>query len=314
MRYLYILLTIILLAGCSSNYIQEKHNLMGTDVSIIIESKNKYPMEQAFQEFEAIDSLMSSYKEDSQLSTLNKNKILENPDQRLVYVIDKSIYYSILTNGSFDITVQPILRLYETSFKETNNPPEEEQIKTTLKQVNYKNIFSSKEKIILDQGEITLGGIAKGFAIDQAANKLKQLKVNSALINAGGDIRVIGNKQGNPFKIALANPDNTEEYITILNLNNISVATSGNYERYFNENKSIHHIIDPKTGKSANQLISVTVIAPYAIDADALATSVFVLGKDKGLELIESIDWAEALIITNQREIIKSEGFNRYED
>lgn len=309
-----ILLMILILSGCGSTYIQEKQDLMDTDVMIILQSKDSYPMELAFEEFRNVEGLMSEFKEGSQVYLLNRNKSLNNPDPSLVYVINKAVYYSAITNGSFDITVQPVLELYKKSFSKYKKPPSDKELREALRYVGYSNIMASKEAIKIPAGyKITLGGIAKGFAVDSAANILKSMRVGSALINAGGDIRVVGSKNHEGFKVAIANPDNTSDFITILNLKNISVATSGNYERYFDPDKKAHHIIDPHTGKSAQGLISVTVIAPFAIDADALATSVFVLGEEKGLKLIESIDWAEALIITENRNIIRSSGFSKYE-
>jgi len=123
-------------------------------------------------------------------------------------------------------------------------------------------------------------------------------------------MRAIGNKGEENWQIALQNPRNKNEFLTVIPLNNTAVATSGDYERYFDDSKKFHHIVNPKTGYSALELMSVTIITEKAIDADALATSVFVMGKEKGLELIESLDNVEGLIITQEKEIIKSNGFS----
>ena len=124
-------------------------------------------------------------------------------------------------------------------------------------------------------------------------------------------MRAVGKKPNNNWQIALENPRNKQEYITILNINNKAIATSGDYERYFDPEKKFHHIINPNTGYSATELISVTIITDKTIDADALATAVFVLGKDKGLKLVNTLNNVEALIITNDRDIIKSSDFNK---
>jgi len=156
-----------------------------------------------------------------------------------------------------------------------------------------------------------LGGIAKGYAVDRAIEILKEKGIKNALVNAGGDMQTIGKKYGNmQWGIALANPRNTNEFITAFPISNKAIVTSGDYERFFDENKSFHHIVDPNTGYSATELISVTILADNAFDADAISTAVFVLGKEKGLDLIESLNNTEALIITNNKEIFTSSGLS----
>jgi thiamine biosynthesis lipoprotein len=225
--------------------------------------------------------------------------------------IGAGIYYGELSNGSFDITVQPILDLYKYSFENFGRPPKEEDIKDTLDLVDYRYVLIKDDLIILRKEgmKVTLGGIAKGYAIDRAVDVLKRYEIKHALVNAGGDMRAIGSKGDEDWRIALQNPRNKDEYITIIPLDNKAVATSGDYERYYDENKSFHHIVDPRTGYSAAELISVTIVADKAMDADAIATSVYVLGKEKGMELIERLDGVEGLAITKDKEIVRSSGF-----
>ena len=142
---------------------------------------------------------------------------------------------------------------------------------------------------------------------------IQEAGVESALINAGGDIVSLGVKDdGEMWNISLENPDNTDESIASFNFAGKAVATSGNYYRYFDPDKEVHHIIDPKTGFSADKCISVTVIAETCTEADALATSVFVMGSQDGLKLVESLDNVEALIIDSERNIYKSSGLSKY--
>ena len=207
--------------------------------------------------------------------------------------------------------MQPILDLYTHTFQELNRSPTDNEIKETLKTVGYENIFiKNKYAELKPNTKITLGGIAKGYIIDKAIEVLKNNNINHALVNAGGDMRAIGNKGKDNWQIALQNPRDKKDSITTIQLNNKAVATSGDYERYFDDNFKFHHIVDPRTGYSATELISVTILTDKAIDADALATSVFVLGKEKGLELIENLENTEGLIITSEKEIIKSSGFD----
>jgi thiamine biosynthesis lipoprotein len=300
--------------------VTETRELMGTIVQITVydrsASRAKDAIRNAFREMEKVDELMSTYKEESEVSRLNRNGYLKGPSQELVYVIKRALYYSRLSNGSFDITVQPLLTLYARSFKERGKGPSEEELKAALSLVGYRGIVIEGDEIRLEKkgAMITLGGIAKGYAIDRAVEALERSGIESALVNAGGDIRTVGVKpDGEKWHIALRNPRDEDEYITIIDVSGKAVATSGDYERYFDENKKVHHIINPKTGRSATELISVTIITEKAIDADALATSVFVLGPEKGLQLIESLNQVEGLLITSDRRIIRSNGFNRFE-
>ncbi|MDP7141140.1 MAG: FAD:protein FMN transferase [Candidatus Woesearchaeota archaeon] len=310
-----IILLLLITTGCvQETNLTKTRELMGTIVSITVIDKDTVKASQsidlAFTEIERINSLMSHYNNQTQVGILNNEGILKNPDTELINILRQSEYYSALSNGAFDITVQPLLELYTNSFQKTGKPPSEKEIKTTLSLVNYQDILIEETSISFDKTgmRITLGGIAKGYAVDKAIGVLKANNIDSALINAGGDIRAIGNKGKEDWSIALRNPRDEQDYITIINLNNKAVATSGDYERYFVD-KSQHHIINPKTGKSALDLISVTILAEKAVDADALATSVFVLGADKGLALIESLSGVEGLLITEEKEVIKSKGF-----
>lgn len=316
-----LLLGLLLISGCAEQLVETKQTeeRMGTTVTItVIDSdveKAESAIEHAFLEIEKIEELMSLYIENSSVSVLNKEGILEDAHIDLIYTIKKAQYYSYLSDGAFDITVQPILDLYTTSFDVNKRAPSDEEINAALGLVDYKNVIVEDEEIRFGKKgmAITLGGIAKGYAIDRAVEILELNGVKHALVNAGGDMRAIGKKSGSEeWQIALQNPRNAEEYITIIKLNNKSVATSGDYERYFEPTKKFHHIVNPKTGYSATELISVTIIAEKAIDADALATSVFVMGPEEGMELIEQLENVEGLLITKDREILKSSGFEEF--
>jgi thiamine biosynthesis lipoprotein len=162
--------------------------------------------------------------------------------------------------------------------------------------------------------KIALGGIAKGYAVDQAVEVLTSEGIASCFVDAGGDGRYVGTKpDGNMWTVGLQNPDKQGDFITVMYLKDMAVATSGNYERYFSDAAKVSHISDPRTGYSVNELISATVIAETTMDADALATTVFVLGEEEGLQLIESLDGVECLIITSDKRILRSEGFVEYE-
>jgi FAD:protein FMN transferase len=270
---------------------------------------------EAFNKIKEIESELNVYNDDSELSKLNRNKILESPSEDLKSNIDRSLYYSKLSNGAFDITVQPILELFKKTFSEKNSSPSSEMIKKELRKVDYRRIITKNNEIkIGDDQSITLGGVAKGYAVEKAVEILKNHKITIALVDASGNMRALGKKPGGVWNIAMRDPRNKNKYIMIIPLNNNAVSTSGDYERYFDDKMKYHHIINPKTGYSATELISVTIVTDNAFDADALSTAVFVLGKEKGMKLIESLPDVEGLIITSDREILLSSGFKEKKD
>lgn len=321
LHYAFTLQLIMLTAGCSPQMVQikktEEH--MGTLVSITLfvpkDQSSKQAVDAAFSEISRIDSLLSHYKEDSEVSRLNREKHIKDPSNDLRINIERSVYYGKLSSGAFDITVQPILDLYEESFKKRGRAPTDEEINRVRQRVDFLRIKMEERGISIggDQ-KITLGGIAKGYAVDRAIEVLQSKGIEHALVDAGGDIRAVGKKAGaSEWIIALRNPRNRNDFITRLRVKDRAVVTSGDYERYFDDEKTFHHIVHPKTGYSATELISATIIAEKAFDADAISTSVFVLGKKKGLELIESLDNVEGLLITREKEIVRSSRFQEYE-
>ncbi|MFH1510672.1 MAG: FAD:protein FMN transferase [Candidatus Woesearchaeota archaeon] len=316
MKKLAILIIILLLPACKimTYKAEQTRELMGTTVTVVVlhedENTAREGIRRAFRAMQSVNDEMGPYGTTSLVSELNKNKIIAKPTSSMSFVLQKSLEYSEVSNGAFDITVQPVLDLYTKTFKE-NRTPTQEEIDTAMKSVGYKKVIIEENAVTIEENmSITLGAIAKGYAVDEAIEALQQTGIKRAMVNAGGDIRAIGTKEGDQkWQVALQNPRNKTELITIIELENMSVATSGDYERYFDENKTYHHIINPKTGHSATELISVTVIAPKAVDADSLATTVFVLGREKGIELVERLPNVEALIITKDREIIRSSRF-----
>lgn len=318
---LLVLVVAVAASGCINTHrIEDTMVSMNTDVTITVMHPDVAEADRAigcaFSEIYGIEHLMSCTEEGSEVTRLNKNGSLPDASADLLYVVTKSVGYSELTNGSFDITVLPVINLWKGRMR-AGSPPTDDEINETLELVNYKNITIGNGSISFSQGSmgITLGGIAKGYAIDRAIEVLKEHHIEHALVNAGGDIRAMGSRSGDePWNVALRNPKNRTEYITVLNLRDMSVATSGNYERYFSEEARASHIVDPKTGYATDELLSVTIIAESAIDADALATAVFVLGAADGMELVERMGGIEGLIITPDRRILRSSGFGEFED
>lgn len=299
----------------------DSRSIMDTTVTIAIydfsEEHAVQTVDKAFGRVGDVDDVMSSYKNDSQTSILNEGSRLEGASPDLIYVIERSRYYSTISDGAFDITIMPVLDLWTSKFSPggTYQPPTQEEIDTTLELVDYSMITIEDGNISMEPGmKIALGGIAKGYAVDQAIGSLTSEDITSCFVDAGGDGRYIGTKpDGTMWTVGLQNPDKQGDFITVMQLEDMAVATSGNYERYFSDAAKVSHISDPRTGYSVNELISATVIAETAMDADALATTVFVLGEKEGMELIETLDGVECLMITSDKRIIRSNGFAEYE-
>jgi FAD:protein FMN transferase len=323
--YLIVILIIfsIFIFGCETNNIEIKEysstkEMMNTFVTITVYSNNEEKANSvinlAFEEIKIIEKKLSIFDNNSEIYKLNENKFLITNDFDIRYIINESINYYHLTNKAFDITVQPILELYSESFRINNSPPSDIQIQELLEKIGANNILIKDNGIYFlnDKIKITLGGIAKGYAVDKAVLKLKENNISSGIVNLGGDLFSFGKKpDGNEFIIALQNPRNKEDYIAKFNISNKAVTTSGDYEKYFDDEKKSHHILNPITGKSALGVISATVISDSAIKSDALSTAIFVLGHKKGIELINSLENTEALIITTDKELFYSDNFPR---
>jgi len=208
-----------------------------------------------------------------------------------------------LTQGTFDISIRPLMEVWEDF--ETEEIPVEKSIRDALKLVNYADIKINNEKLELKPGmKLDLSGIAKGYAVDRAIEVLEAFGVTAALVNAGGDIRVMGDRV---WKIGIKNPRGAG-IVRTLSLKNESVATSGNYEKYFIKNGvRYHHILDPKAGYPARECVSVTVLTEKCSFADALATGVFILGSEKGRDLLENLGVKGVIIREKEGELILKE-------
>ncbi len=317
-----ILTSLILSGGCSAKDLdkfQLTREMMGTFISVSVyaddEEFAQSAINSAFVEMERIEYIASIYSEDSEATFLNNNGYIDNPSAELYEMITEAKNYTEFTEGAFDITVQPILELWQSGLWEEEESEQGKRVNETLALVGSDMISVDVNRIEFERKgmKITLGGIAKGYAVDKAIKVLEDKGIKHALVNAGGDIRAIGKKpDGSFWTVALQNPDNKDEEIEVFKISDIAITTSGNYERYFNPDKDVHHITDPRTGYSANKCISATVISNSGMDADALSTSIFVLGPEKGLELVNKLDGVETLIIDNNRNIFRSKGLEKY--
>lgn len=228
-------------------------------------------------------------------------------------LIQKGLFYTKLTQGVFNICIAPLSNLWD--FIDIKKVPDENKIKSALTHIDYNNITVNTNTYIFKDKEMgmDLGAIAKGYIADRMKEYLISQGIKSALIDLGGNILLVGAKpDGTDFKIGIQKPfESHNEVIAIMNLKDVSVVSSGIYERYFIENEQIyHHILDTSNGYPCNnELISVTILSKYSVDGDALSTSAFALGLEKGIELINSIPDTYAVFITSDYQLHYSDGF-----
>lgn len=272
-------------------------------------------LDKAYQEMGRLESLLSRHQPASEVARINLAAGREPVSVSLLtlLLVDQALEFGELTGGAFDITVAPLLNLWQFAGDGRQVPPEE-SLQAALKLVDFRAVAVDRatRSVALRQSGagIDLGGIAKGFIVDRAADVLRASGITSASVDAGGDIRLIGAKpDGRPWRIGVRHPREQRGIIAVLELENCAVVTSGDYERYFLlEGVRYHHLLDPATGRPARGLASVTVVAPEATTADALSTAVFVLGRERGLSLIESLPGIEALVVTEELEVVYSSG------
>lgn len=286
-------------------------------------------IEAAFAEIKKTEKLMNYHKSDSEISELNRDGFARavKVSKPTYEVIEKSVKFSKLSGGAFDITIGPLVDLWHSA-EEANSLPTDAELRRVHSNVGY-------DKLILDANEtsirfaakemrVDLGGIAKGYAIDKAVEAMRKGGAAGGMVDIGGEIRCFGSPPGsqNAWRIGLQDPVannvmNAGKPIFVLRLTDSAVATSGYYHRFVTiGGKKYSHIVDPESGQSSESLASVTIICPNAADADALATAVSVMGKEKGLALIETIPETEAILITSPPgyKVIKTSGAEKFID
>ncbi|TKB09967.1 FAD:protein FMN transferase [Desulforhopalus sp. IMCC35007] len=288
---------------------------MGTFVAMTAIHSSQDEAEQAiglaFEEIDRLNAMLTHYEKTSAVGSFNASGKLEHAPVEVVELIGRSLYYNRETQGAFDITVKPLIDLYKNSFA-VDHKPSDSEIDLVLKRVGTENMRYDAGSIVFTKSDmgITLDGIAKGFIVDKASEVLKANGVSNHLINAGGDIRTSGKAaQGKAWTVAVQDPSKKNEYPDIITMQDGAIATSGNYEIYYDKEKLFHHIVNGQTGHSPHLSSSVSVVAPTVMDADALATSVFVMGPAAGVAFINGQPDTECFIIDKDGKNIKSAGW-----
>lgn len=278
---------------------------MGTFVNITVLNSSKdraeAAIEKAYQEMGRLIPLLSRFEPNSPVSFLNREGYLKDAPPELCQVLQASSHYSTISNGAFDITVLPILDLFEQSFSATGLPPSFDTIEQAGVLVGSHQLQRKGKSIFFAQPGmgVTLDSIAKGFIVDRIMVVLRMQGIDHALVNAGGDIAVLGGK-GNktPWRIAIQDPQQQSKSIDVLSLHTGAIATSGNYEVFFDQEKLYHHLISPHLTRPANDHLSVSVQATSVMEADALATAIFVMGTESGKEFLNTQRSIEGLIVS----------------
>jgi len=313
---------LLLQSGCSSKKLYKKSALlMGTFVEIqVVASKGSLKtyldslIKKGFDEARRVDRKFSSYSLDSELSYLNDTAGIDpyQASEEFIFLLDRSSKFYQLTENAFDISIKPLEGMWERASK-ANKLPTDTEIKETLEFVGMNKVSIDKEdnKVILPEGmQLDFGGIAKGYAVDRVIETLKKQGITNAIVNAGGDIYCLGSgSEEIGWHIGIQHPRKNDEYIATLLVKNRAIATSGDYQRFYViEDEKVSHIIDPRTGMPvADVPTSVTVLASDCTTADALATAIFVLGPEEGLELLNRLDDVEGVIISKGLETLNVE-------
>ncbi|MDZ7697803.1 MAG: FAD:protein FMN transferase [Deltaproteobacteria bacterium] len=290
---------------------------MGTFVSITIlhpsRDQAEAAMGEAFEEIDRLTGIMSRFDSRTALAQLNTEGVLKDIPPEVAAVITQSMRYHKVSGGAFDISIKPVVDLFKARFAEgSHTPPSNAELKKALALVDADRIHYGNGIIRFEKPGmgITLDGIAKGYIVDQVSAVLARHEMKNHLVNAGGDIRTMGHaKDKKPWTIAIQDPQKKRHYPDMIHMTDGAIATSGNYEIYFDREKMFHHIVNPRTGLSPSASISVSVRADRAMDADALSTSVFVMGPAQGTRFINSLPRCESLILNKGREQFPSTGW-----
>jgi len=308
----------ILLLSCSSpqeRLYKETRDSMYTIVSITVSAsspdKAKKAVNEAFKELDRLEKLLNYYSEESEITAINKKAGIEpvTVSPETFDIISKAVFVSEKTEGAFDITMGPVIALWDFYNAVL---PDAASIKEKLKWIGYTNILLNKEKstvFLKKKGfEINLGGIIKGYAADKAVEILKKHGIKSGTVAIAGDIKTFGKRpDGTPWRIGIQHPRH-DEIIAVVNLSDAAISTSGDYVRFFiKDGKRYHHLLNPKTGYPAYECQSVTIIAEDAAYADALSTGIFILGPQKGLEVLKKLGF-DSVIIDRDGKIFITEG------
>lgn len=285
--------------------------------------KGRQALEKAFAAFERIHDTTDRFQKNGQTAAANDVvKINENAGVKPVTVsadtikmIERSNHFAGLTGGAFDITIGPVMDLWGFG-KGEQHVPADAEINRVLSLVDYRKVKVDPESMtafLTKPGmSMDLGGVAKGYATDEAVNALREMGIQHAIINAGGNVYALGDKpDGSPWRVGVQDPRGDKDIIAVLYLKDKAAVTSGDYQRYFEEGGvRYHHIVNPSTGKQAGDVMQTTVVTDSAADADILSTTVFVLGAQDGMSFMRGLPAAGAIFVGADRQVSHTENLS----
>jgi thiamine biosynthesis lipoprotein len=311
-----VLLTGFLPTLAQADWITREEAIMGTRCVVELWSddaaKGEAGITSVFDDMKRIDRLMSTWKEDTEISEVNR-EAAKHPvkiSEELFRLLQESVKYSELSHCAFDITYASFGYLYD--FR-AHIHPDQKAIAAALPGINFRHMVLDPKKLTVyfqrPGMRIDLGGIAKGYSVDRGIEILQRQGFTRAMVNAGGDTRIIGDRFGKPWVVGVRDPDHEGKVFLRLPLTDTAFSTSGDYERYFDENgRRFHHIIDPKTGDSARKCRSVTIISGNATRTDALTKSVFIMGPEEGIKFNDTLPDVDAVAVAPDGKVYYSKG------
>lgn len=297
-----------------NNVVQRTSHALGAQVSLTVVHPDQAVAERAisaaFRELDLVEDVLSLYRPHSQLCELNRTGRLAGPHPFLLEVLEAAHAMSQASNGAFDITVQPLWQALAAA-KSKQQELSDEQLAALRQNVDWRRLQIGDDEIRFTAPGMaaTLNGIAQGFATDRVAKVLAEHGIQHALIDAG-EFRACGERSaGGPWRVGVQHPRQADAYIAITALANRCLATSGDYATRFDDARGTHHIFDPQTGRSPTHFCSVSVVAPTAMQADALSTALFVMPPDAGLRLVEQTPGVDVLLVLTNGQTVRTAGF-----
>lgn len=292
-------------SAAPGNWYRREEAIMGTSVSVELWAADgetaQSAMAAVIEEMHRIDRAMSPFKPDSELSRINRDAaaVAVPVSAEMAALIERAIDFSKLSAGAFDITYASAGALYD--YRE-GIAPTDEALAQGCAAIGWRHLAVDRQagtvRFLRAGMRIDLGGFAKGHAVDNAVALLRRHGITNAFVAAGGDSRVLGDRRGRPWTIGVRDPRRPGQVVAVLPLEDVAISTSGDYERFFErDGVRCHHVIDPKTGRSPDGVRSVTVLADDGLTTEGLSKSVFVLGLERGLQLIESQRGVDAIVV-----------------
>jgi FAD:protein FMN transferase len=308
-------LALSILRDAGLHRVRETRTRMGTVVTLTVvhpeEGAARAMIGAAFTEMDRLEGILSRHRLETPVTALNTHGHLDAPPSELVSVLTEARRVSVATGGAFDVTIAPLLELYEASFRTRGAPPTETDVDRLRHLVDFRGIDFSHDRITLAHPgvSITLDGIAKGFIVDRTMDVLLQHGAERVLVNAGGDMSSRDLSGDESWTVGIQDPDDERGTVGLVRLAGRCIATSGDYMRSFTNDRTHHHIIDPRSGLSPVESASVSVIERSAMAADAWSTALLVLGPAEGLVALGRAPGPEAMFVGKNGVLRATPGF-----